>query len=606
MGRLILQKLRIRMMTSKKFIFDLETNGLLYEVDKVHCMVVKDVETSEVFTYTKGTMEEGLELLSTSTCLIGHNIIKYDLPVLEKLYNFKYTGETIDTLLLAKLLYPGIMEEDIKQKQIPSKLFGRHSLEAWGHRVGENKGDFGKDTDWSEFSPEMLEYCIQDVETNHVVYNKLMEQPTPQPAFRYEQKFAEIIGRQERNGWEFDVEGAKKLHFSLLDEQEELLEQIQNTFKPVCKRGVEFTYKKKNLKKGIMADNTTVCKVSFETFNPGSRQHIAVSLREKYGWKPKVLTETGAPKISEEVLESLDYPEAQILAKLFRLQKILGQLVDGANSWLKLVKDDGRIHGSVDTLGAVTGRCTHNKPNVAQVPSGRAFKGKESRSLFKSKKGYKIVGCDASGLELRTLSHYLARYDGGSYANEVLKGDIHTANQKAAGLPTRDNAKTFIYGFLYGAGAAKIGEIIGKGAKEGNIIKSKFLKKLPAIAKLSEAVVAKVEAGETLKGLDGRTYFTRSSHSALNVLLQGAGAIVMKVYLILLDENLQKLGWNPGEDYEYVGNIHDEVQAEVLESRVEAYKIVAEETFAQVTTELKFRIPLEGEAKSGDTWNETH
>ena len=595
-------------MTSRKFIFDIETNGLYYEVSKAHCMVLQDAETSEVFTYTQSTMKEGLELLGTATCLIGHNIIKYDLPVLEKLYGFKYDGELVDTMLLAKLLYPGIMEDDVKMRKIPTKLYGRHSLEAWGWRLGEHKEDFGKGIDWAtiEYSQEMLDYCVQDVATNLELYKYLSGVEVPQPAFNYEQKFAEIIGRQERNGWEFDVEGAKKLHFELLDEKDDIESQILGAFKPICKRLGEFTYKRANKKLGIMEPNTTVNKVEFIPFNPGSRQHIVTSLVEKYGWKPKVFTDTGAAKVSEEVLESLEYPEAKLLARFFRLQKILGQLVDGNNSWLKLVKDDGRIHGSVDTLGAVTGRCTHNKPNVAQVPSGRAFKGKESRSLFKAKSGYKIVGCDASGLELRTLSHYLARYDGGAYATEVLKGDIHTANQLAAGLPTRDNAKTFIYGFLYGAGAEKIGQIIGKGAKEGNIIKRKFLRKLPAIAKLSEAVVNKVESGETLRGLDNRPYFTRSSHSALNVLLQGAGAIVMKVYLILLDRNLQATGFLVGKDYEYVGNIHDEVQAEVVESRVDEYKAIAEKTFTDVTAELNFRMPLEGEAKSGDTWYDTH
>lgn len=588
-----------------KYIFDIETDGLIYEVSKVHCMVLKDVESLEVFRYTKDTIEEGLELLGASTCLIGHNIIKYDLPVLQKLYGFEYTGDLVDTLLLAKLQNPGIKEEDFKERKIPQRLWGRQGLEAWGHRLGEHKGDFGKDTDWSEFSEEMLEYCVQDVELNYVLYKHLLETPIPQPAFDYEQEFAKIIGRQERNGWEFDVEGAKRLHFELLDEKEAIEHEIENSFKPICKRLGEFTYKRKNVKKGIMEDGTQVCKVEFIPFNPGSRQHIVTSFIEKYKWKPEEFTETGAPKISEEVLESLEYPEAKLLAKYFRIQKILGQLVEGKNSWLQLVKDDGRIHGSVDTLGAVTGRCTHNKPNVAQVPSGRAFKGKEARSLFKAKKGYKIVGCDASGLELRTLSHYLARYDNGSYANEVLKGDIHTANQKAAGLPTRDNAKTFVYALLYGAGAEKIGQIIGKGAKEGNILKRRFFKNVPAIAQLSEAVVKRAESGGTIKGIDNRIYFIRSPHSALNVLLQGLGALIMKVYLIELDKMLQDR-WIPGTDYEFVGNIHDEFAAEVKEDIAEEFAKVSLEAFTITTNVLKLRIPLEGDARIGDTWYEVH
>jgi DNA polymerase I-like protein with 3'-5' exonuclease and polymerase domains len=276
-----------------------------------------------------------------------------------------------------------------------------------------------------------------------------------------------------------------------------------------------------------------------------------------------------------------------------------------------MVRADGRIHGQVDTLGAVTRRCTHSKPNMAQVPSGKSFMGHECRSLFTVPKGKKLVGCDAEGLELRTLSHYMAIFDGGEYGRTVDEGDkdkgtdIHTVNQKGAGLPTRDDAKTFIYAFLYGAGDEKIGTIVGGSKKEGKKLKQKFFKQIPAIKKLVDAVKTKAEDSGYLLSLDGAKYHIRSSHSALNTLLQGAGALVMKYYLVILDDLLQE-SYTPGTHYEFVGNIHDEVQIECDEDIAQDIANIAVSAFDIVTAKLNFRVPLRGKAEIGDSWNDTH
>ena len=281
-------------------------------------------------------------------------------------------------------------------------------------------------------------------------------------------------------------------------------------------------------------------------------------------------------------------------------------VAEGANGWLKLVKDDSRIHGQLDTLGAVTGRCTHMRPNVAQVPSGRAFMGSECRQLFTTPSDKVIVGCDASGLELRMLAHYLAAYDGGEYGEQVVNGDIHTINQEAAGLPTRANAKTFIYAFLYGAGSAKLGSVVGGGLKEGKALKQAFFTKLPALKKLSDAVQKAAEKG-FLTGLSKRKYYIRSPHAALNVLLQGAGALIMKYYLIELDKALQlQADLTPGIDYEFIGNIHDEVQVEVSKAHAKKVAEICESSFSLVEQKLAFRVKLEGEANIGKTWDDTH
>ena len=311
------------------------------------------------------------------------------------------------------------------------------------------------------------------------------------------------------------------------------------------------------------------------------------------------------PKVDEGVLKKIDHPIAQKLLDYLLVQKRLGQLAEGEQAWLKLAKN-GRIHGAVNTNGAVTGRCTHSNPNVAQVPACRVPYGEECRGLFGAGVGKKLVGCDASGLELRMLAHYLAFYDGGEYGKIVTEGDIHTANQQAAGLETRDQAKTFIYAFLYGAGDAKIGDIVGGTAREGQMLKRKFLSNLPALKRLQQDIKRKVENGGTLMGLDGRLLRIRSSHAALNMLLQSAGAVCMKVALIQLFHALGKNRWQHGREYAFVANIHDEFQAEVAPDKAETFGQLAVQAIRVAGKELKLNVQLDGEYKVGTTWAETH
>jgi len=336
---------------------------------------------------------------------------------------------------------------------------------------------------------------------------------------------------------------------------------------------------------------------------------LAERLIKKYGWKPTKESPTGLPVIDEEVIESLTYPEAPLLQRYFLVTKTLGQLADGRNAWLKLEKN-GVIYGGVDTIGAVTGRCTHNSPNLAQVPSGHSAFGKECRELFKARDGYLIVGCDASGLELRCLAHYMNDPD---YTHEILNGDIHTKNQLMAGLPTRDNAKTFIYGFIYGAGDAKVGSITGKGAKEGKKIKAKFLQSLPKLHKLMTGVKDKIKTKGYLLGLDKRKLKVREQYKGLNVLLQSAGAIAMKKALCILYDDCVAKGWINDRWYLdrdnlifFILNIHDEYQAEVTPEIKDEYKKMAVEAIKKAGEYFGFRCPLDGEAKEGKNWYETH
>lgn len=613
-------------------IFDIETNGLYYETTELHCISIKvddnptGVYTSRPIKGSCGTIKEGLDLLSSCDLLIGHNIINFDLPTIKKLWPDFTHNEVRDTLLMSKLAYPNLMEKDVNRKTIPPRLKGRHSLKAWGYRLRKLKGEFGAEEEqWKILTEEMVEYCRQDSEVTYSLYNHLLKAEIPKEAIVLEQDFATIISRQEKYGVWFDIEKAKKLHIELLQEVDEAEADLYKVFTPLKdwvkvnkasryrKDGQESKNYLNQVKKGCHhRDSDNEWGYYKEVvFNPGSRQHIARWLQEVFDWKPTQFTEKGSIIINDGTLNELEMPEGKILAHYFEVKKLLGQLAEGNNAWLRMVKDDGRIHGRVDTLGAVSRRCTHSTPNMAQVPSGRAYKGHDARALFSVPKGKKLVGCDADGLELRTLSHYMARFDGGKYARAVDEGDkdkgtdIHTLNQQGAGLPTRDDAKTFIYAFLYGAGDEKIGTIVGGNATDGKRLKDKFFRQIPAIKKLVDQVAYVYKETKTLKALDGNPYYIRSSHSALNTLLQGAGALVMKYWLIFLDKNLSK-EFEVGNQYEFVLNVHDEAQIECDEEIAERVAEIAEGSFDDVTKYLNFRIPIRGTADIGDNWSQTH
>lgn len=593
-------------------IFDIETNGLLRTVDKLHCIAIFDTETEELTSYSGNTLKEGLEKLMKAEELIGHNIVKYDIPTLQKLYpSFNPKCKIFDTLLMSKLVYPDIGELDdrnIRKGVFPKKLRGKYSLKAWGYRLKEYKGDYCEQEDcWAEWSIDMQRYCEQDVMVTKKLFDLLKSKEISETSIEIEHKFAKIIGLQEQRGVCFDKQKAVEFAANLIKEKADIERELKLAF-PNEIREETFIPKVNNKTKGYIKGQPFIKRYEIE-FNPSSRQMLAERLIKKYSWKPTKLSPTGLPVIDEEVISELNYPEAPLLQRYFLVTKTLGQLADGRNAWLKL-ENDSVIYGGVDTIGAVTGRCTHNSPNLAQVPSGHSAFGKECRELFKARKKYRFIGCDASGLELRMLAHYMNDED---YTHEILHGDIHTANQKAAGLPTRDNAKTFIYGFLYGAGDEKVGSITGKGSAEGKRIKAKFLKSLPKLAKLTKGVKQRIAERGYLKGIDGRILKVREQYKGLNVLLQSAGAIVMKKALCILYDDCVSKGWIKDNWYlsddnliYFILNIHDEYQAEVKPEIVDEYKKLAVEAIKKAGLFFNMRCPLDGEAKEGENWYETH
>ncbi len=540
---------------------DLEANGL--DPDTIWCVVTRQNGETEVHLDQR-SLRKALEG-SVSVC--GHNLIGYDLPVLKRLWGLSVASERIvDTLVLSRLFDP-------------SRL-GGHSLRAWGETLGFPKGDHD---DWSRLSQEMIDYCIQDVAVTEAVHKKLVTDMTDfsQESIDLEHKVQYAVQQQERNGWVLDQELARDLCATFKEGMNEIEAELQKMFPPI----VEERISEKTGKR--LKDKVTV-------FNVGSRQQVAARLATK-GAKWNEETPSGKPVVDEKTLkENSHVPEAGKVLEYLTLQKRYAQV----HSWLEAVKDDGRVHGRVISNGAVTGRMTHQSPNMAQVPASHSLYGHECRSCWTVPQESKLVGFDASGLELRMLAHYM---DDEEFTNVLLREDIHTRNQMAAGLETRPQAKTFIYAFLYGAGDAKIGTIVGGTARDGRTLKQRFLRNTPSLESLRERITRAAGRGY-LTGLDGRRLRVRSEHAALNTLLQAAGAIVMKKALVILDDYAQQWKLN----YKFIGNIHDEVQSEVVADQAEKFGWLAVECLKASGIHYNLRCPLDGEYKVGTTWAETH
>jgi DNA polymerase I-like protein with 3'-5' exonuclease and polymerase domains len=615
-----------------KYILDLESDGLIPQMTKIHCIVLKDIDTEEVISCADQpgyrSLETALDYISEADLLVFHNGIKFDIPALKKIYSglaLKPTCQFYDTLITSRLFWPELEPIDrARWSHIEPKYMGRHSLAAWGERLGVAKIKFTENAKkdpavvnvWAEWSANMQTYCEGDVEVSGALYRYMLSQNADPRSLELEHEFAIVMSRQEQFGFPFNEKAAFALVNTLKAERSEIDEQLQDVFPPV----VESRISPKTGRQ--LKDKVTV-------FNPASRQQTAERLKALYPEITFASTDKGNPQVDDDVLEALGtrYPEAKILARYQLLNKRIGQIADGKEAWLRhcQVYGDGRIHGEVVTNACVSGRCSHKRPNMAQVPSvGHAY-GAECRSLFYAPEGWQLVGADASGLELRALGAWLAYFDGGEYARLVSTDgfDIHTHNARLFGIysgdspiekATRDLSKRLIYAVLYGAGAAKVGSVINSSTfvsesvlyELGKKTINTFYKNLSAIKQLKDLIDKRIGERGYLTGIDGRRLQIRSKHSALNQLLQSTGAVTVKKATTILYNDLTSRGLKFGKDWAFVAHVHDELQTLVRPEYVELYKELAIDSFRKSGEYFNLKCPMTGESRVGQNWMETH
>lgn len=604
-------------------VFDTEGDDLEPNATRMWCVSIQDMdateESIESFDVKQDNLQEGLDRLNEFDEIMGHFIIGHDLPMLKRLYNWEPRDgvKLIDTLVLSRLSNP-----DRKRPYRYEGKSGPHSLDCWGYRVCRAKPSH---EDWSTFSPAMLRRNREDVGINRLTKHLLdseMDGHDWSESIELENNVLRIMTQQERNGVYFDVDRANEL----VDELTAKVKYIDDDLTPNLP--IRYVARGVPVRKPFKT-NGSYSKMSTDWYGedivtspnlvggPFTRLDIlkldinSIKQIKDYfldnGWIPteynfsKKTGQPTSPKLTEDSYGTITGGMGPQIKERLTLCHRRNQI----QGWLDRLRPDSRLTAGANTLGTPTGRMRHN--NVVNVPKAADYVpyGIQMRSLFCVPKGYKLVGCDAEQLELRLLAHYMGDQN---YIQEILHGDIHTYNQTLAGLSTRDAAKTFIYAFIYGAGDEKLGAIVEGTGQEGTRLRKTFLDGLPELKRLITRVKRASNKG-WLKGLDGRKLWLRrgdngeiQKHKALNLYIQGAGAVIMKKAMVILDELILQ----DRLDAKKVLDMHDEFQFEVLERDAERVAELCERAIVLSGESFNLKIPMAGQSKIGNNWAETH
>lgn len=599
-------------------LYDLETDGHLDQLTKIHVVVVRlDDEIRAYhdepeFTPRHGSVEDGVRLVLSADTRVAHNGMRFDELVLDRLYpDIPRNGEALDTLILAKIEFPAghlkNLDLNLYKGKSPAPRPGGHAMKDWGIRLGAEKLTELVVDGYEVFTQDMLTYAVRDVEILGLLWDYLAKAGIPRRAVELEHRFAALLNKQEEAGFGIDPEALESLIGDLVARQEELQAQLAELFPP---KEVTTTSPKRK-----------VTRTKLVPFNASSRDHIAERLIEQ-GWRPLETTATGKPKVDEVALKhaaSKGLHGAPELLEHFLVAKRLGAIKYGPKAWVKFINPEtSRIHGRIDHNGAVTHRCVHFSPNLGQVPgpSKDPIWGGRCRAVFVANRpGYVMVGVDASNLEGRGLAHYLARFDGGAFAEQVVSGDMHSAGMAATGMTERGIYKARFYALLYGAGDQKLGKINGEGAVAGRQFRRQIMSGIHGFGLLVKDLEAvfdgdfkrKIKPRKWLKALDGRRIHVRTKSAILNSLLQSFGAIVMKQATVNLHDLIQsELGLRLNVDYFQVAHVHDEFQLEVPAEYAERIAELGVQAIRMVADQFDLRCPLDGEAKIGANWAKTH
>ena len=614
------------------YVFDIEADGLLNQAKRIWCIVLYDLDTKVSTTYTDEKegyprVSAALDLMSKATSLVGHNIYAYDLPLLRKLKGFTYDGKIADTLILSQLLN--------------FSRAGGHGLANWGEKLGVAKP---VQEQWLFFEERMLNRCEMDVKINVktllILRREFKAAKIPASVIATEFETARISAEQVRNGWLVDTELAEH-HFSWLNEEiTKLAEKITPLLPPNVKRigSIDDYVTPKYTKKGDLhahiikyfdgfnsIDYTdshklhvygSYCKVTILPIEMTQHALIKAFLL-KQGWTPTEwnmkMNEQGknertSPKLTEDSFDTIkgDLGKDIALHMVYSHRRnMLRSVKSDKTGWLNTIRDDSRLECIPMTLGAATGRMRHK--NLVNVPGGHATFGKELRSIFVAPKGKVLVGCDLASAQLRLLAAAMGDDD---YNKTVVDGteedgtDIHSVNAKIAGLANRKLAKTFIYGFLFGAGDAKTASDLGIKTKQAKALKSKFLKGLPALSNIKNHLDTQFErsGGKYIVAQDGRKILCNSKHKLLNYLLQGNEAILTKNWMVLSDKKIKEAGI----DCKLLAVMHDEQNFECEPDRAEELAKILEEAATTAGEMLKFKCRMDGNSKIGNNWMEIH
>ncbi len=582
-----------------RVVFDIETDSL--DATVIHVVVAK--ELGKKGNYIIRSPKAFAKFAKDVTQWIAHNGIGFDIPVIEKLWGYKIPlDKTLDTLVLSRLFDP--------QRR------GGHSLKVWGERLGDFKTEF---SGFSEYTEEMKEYCKQDVHVTELLYKELMKEGEDfsQASINLEHMVHAIMCEQERNGFALDIDLAQEIYTVCLKENNRIETEIKKYMVPIAVKAkdVEVKYKKDGSifayqlldTQEVWGDYT---KILWEEFNLASPTQINKRL-DRLGWKPTVKTKSGESyKICPENLATIpdDAPQA---VKGLKAWKVLETRWKIAQEWLEKAQGDGRVHGTVITTGAVTHRAAHRGPNMANIPSvphgktGILWKmdgmyAAECRQVFKVPEGKKLVGTDAAGIQLRVLAHYM---NDPVYTEQVIEGDIHTFNKNALGNYCKDRptAKTFIYAFLLGAGVGKIAEILGCNGGQANKSMQNFYETLPTLKRLKSEASRAASMG-WMKGLDGRILRIGSDHLALSVYLQGGETVIMRLANVFWQRKAKEERIN----FKQCAWVHDEWQTEVDADQAERLGEIQVQSIIDAGKFFKLNCPMDGEAKIGNNWLETH
>lgn len=672
---------------SINLVWDIEADDLLADVTKIHCVCGLDADTGQKWSFGPDQIPEAIDLLSQAKNLIGHNILGYDILALNKIHGWspRKDQEITDTFVQMSLLFPDQEDKDYDAHDPKIKaLQGSHALEAWGIRLKCHKQDYQEG--FEHFTPGMLVYCEQDVQSTFAVYKHLKAHPPLSPqAVSLEQRIHYEYALMEARGFPFNVDKATALSQRLQEDLQRLQNRINEIIPPKRiegktpqfwsltgpsgeqtqheTKGAADSYRKaQKWKPAECLIERGPNRFTLEEFNPRSSKQRLDLFVQKYGWISPKLTEGGQEAFKagegtydeiaktrgsteEAILRTLDFPEAEVLADCGMVGKVVSMLESGKSAWMKQVRD-GRIHGRTKGIGTITTRSSMATPNLQQTPSVQTadgevlwgFEGRygaDCRDLFEAPPGKLLIGTDLSGIEACMLAHFLHPFDNGVYADVVLHGDIHSLNvdafKKYAGYTiSRRDSKTIYYAWCYGAQDMKLGQEAVDSSEEasrffrsrlaslrrqmdeqkahatayravGKAIRNAFEQGISGLDKLTDTVRKASEKGY-LSVLDGHRIPVRKKYAALNTLLQGSAAIVMKRWVVKTINYCN--AFIPSA--ELLAVIHDEMQMAVAEEDAERYSAVSVDLIAQAGKHYDLKIPLTGEAKIGKTWQETH